>query len=86
MNKKLMNIGFVVLCAVILIVLLKAPPETTKKTPRDKTHENPREYQNCPTCHQSGAEGPKMKADHIDSAGNLKSDHVKCYMCHKEQR
>jgi hypothetical protein len=84
--KKWLNIGFIALCALILIVLWNAPPETTKKTPNDKTHENPKQFERCPTCHIQGGEGPAMRQDHFNREGKLMLDHVKCYMCHKEKR
>ncbi len=80
---KWQNILFVVVCATVLVVLLNAPPETTPKTPFDKTHENPKVYDGCSTCHIPGGEGPEVRDDHVNSKGELLGSHVKCYMCHK---
>ena len=81
--KKWYNIAFVAVCAVVLVVLLKAPPVKTARTPLDETHKTPKVYEGCPTCHVPGGKGPEMIADHYTKSGELRPDHVKCYMCHK---
>ncbi len=81
--KKFANLIFVVVAAIVLFVLLNAPPVSTPRTPADETHATPKKFDTCPTCHLPGGEAPEVKADHLYE-GKLKADHVKCYMCHKE--
>jgi hypothetical protein len=85
MSKKwIYNAIFIVVGVVILAVLLKAPPVSTKRTPDDAVHAKRKEYAACPPCHLAGGEGPTVSADHLTIQGTLKGDHVKCYMCHLE--
>ena len=81
--KKWYNIAFLVICAIVLTVLLKAPPVKTARTPDDATHATPKVFAPCPECHMPGCEGPEMRPYHISKDASLKLDHVKCYMCHK---
>ena len=85
MRKWVLNIGFLVICGTALLVLLLAPPVKTARRPNDPTHtDNPKQFEACPACHMPGGEGPEMVADHFNKAGQLKLDHQKCYMCHKD--
>ncbi len=85
MNKKWIYNGiFIVVGVVILAVLLKAPPVSTKRTPADETHADRKNFVACPACHLPGGEGPQVFADHLTADQTLKLDHVKCYMCHLE--
>jgi hypothetical protein len=76
------NLLFVAVCVGVFLFLYNAPPETTKRTPADETHANPKVFEGCPKCHMPGGEGPQVRPDHI-AGGALRSDHIKCYMCHK---
>ena len=80
--KKISTLIFIAVCAVILIVLLKAPPVKTPRTPDDSTHADPKKFERCPSCHLPGGEGPRVREDHLKD-GQLLPSHAKCYMCHK---
>jgi hypothetical protein len=81
--RKWKNLLFAALITAILIVLFLAPKETTPRTPDNPTHANPRQFENCVTCHMPGGDGPEVRADHLSPEGKLRLDHTKCYMCHK---
>lgn len=82
MTKKYATLIFLAICATVLVVLLKAPPVKTPRTPDDATHVNPKVFEGCPTCHLPGGKGPEVRADHMKE-GKLLLSHTKCYMCHK---
>ena len=78
MNKqKLFNIGFLFISAIIIIVLLLAPKETTPKVPFDENHKRfykmkKREAERfCENCHKtfSKKHPPKQR----------------CLLCHKKE-
>jgi len=84
-NKKrtrILNILFILSCLGILAFLLKAPPESTKKIPRDEIHlkfyplGKKEAEKHCETCHFP--EGPSpLPADHPPK--------YRCLFCHKKQ-
>lgn len=84
MKRYLWTVGFVVVCATVLVVLLKAPPVKTARIPDTPDHKEYKQYERCPACHLPGGKGPEAAKDHIKN-GNLLPDHVKCYMCHKQK-
>ncbi len=84
MNKKkatIYNILFLVTSLGILIFLLKAPPETTVKLPRDKNHavfyHMPKKEaeQHCTQCHGEEAGNP-LPVGHPPK--------YRCLFCHKK--
>ena len=77
------HVGFVVVCATVLVVLLNAPDIKTPRTPDNKTHENPKIFAGCTSCHLPGGDGPEVIPDHLSGQNKLRADHVKCYLCHK---
>ncbi len=80
--KKWMHVGFVGLCAAVLLVLWNAPEVSTPRLPRDDTHRDRKAYAGCPSCHGRGA-GVAMTESHFGADGGLRPDHQKCYFCHK---
>ncbi len=82
MSRTFLHFLFLALCAVILIVLLKAPPVSTPRLPPDRTHADREEYARCPSCHGADADHA-MPEDHFGPDGGPRADHVKCYFCHK---
>lgn len=82
-KKLVINVAFIIICAVILIFLLKAPKETTAPLPHDEIHnrfhamKGKKEAEKfCLDCH-----GPEKKAP-------LPADHPpkhRCLFCHKRQ-
>lgn len=78
----LLNLIFIGVCLAILAFLLKAPPETTKKLPRDEIHnrfhtmgkKDAEKF--CETCHFPEGEVP-LPADHPPK--------YRCLFCHKKQ-
>ncbi len=85
MDKKRSNIYtviFVVICAIILIFLLNAPPETTKKLPYDEIHKKfypmtkKEAERHCQKCHDK------------DKVAPLPEGHppkYRCLFCHKKE-
>jgi len=80
----LINATFIVICAAILIILFKAPKETTSPLPHDDTH-NPffsiaskkEAEQSCLSCHDRGKEAP-LPDNHPPK--------YRCLFCHKRNR
>ncbi|MGV1098306.1 hypothetical protein ACUUL3_02720 [Thiovibrio sp. JS02] len=81
-KNRILNILFVLSCVGILIFLLKAPPESTKKIPRDDNHlkfyemgkKEAEKY--CESCHVPKGTAP-LPADHPPK--------YRCLFCHKKQ-
>ncbi len=82
MSRTFLHFLFLALCAVVLIVLLKAPPVSTPRLPPDQNHAQPKEYSRCPSCHGADAD-TAMPEDHFGTDAKPRTDHVKCYFCHK---
>ena len=82
-NARRANIVFIVICSAVLLVLFRAPRETTPKLPNDPSHRSlltlndKKEAEgSCGDCH-----GP-------DGQAPLRSDHppkFRCLLCHKAQ-
>lgn len=77
----ILNIIFLACCLAILVFLLKAPPETTKRLPQDDIHqafqsmEKKAAEKHCESCHFP--EGPSpLPADHPPK--------YRCLFCHKK--
>jgi hypothetical protein len=75
------NILFIFLCGIILIVLLRAPKETTAKLPHDTQHAKFRVMKSkaeaekfCSKCHSPNGEAP-LPANHPPK--------YRCLFCHK---
>lgn len=86
--KKWYNLAFLAICAIVLVVLLRAPPVSTPRLPQDDTHADRKDYPRCPTCHGPDSSVPMPHAGehtHITEAGVLRPDYAKCYFCHKPQ-
>lgn len=81
MKKYWYHLIFAAACLAVLAFLLRAPKATTPSIPNDADHRERREYTRCPTCHGRGSTSP-MPEDHLSNE-KLRSDHVKCYFCHK---
>ncbi|MDW7712404.1 MAG: hypothetical protein SCH98_18210 [Deferrisomatales bacterium] len=86
--KKWYHLVFVGICVVVLGVLLSAPKVTTPRLPADANHQDPRNYARCPQCH--GADSPvpmptEGEKVHFLPDGSLRTEFVKCYMCHRVQ-
>ena len=82
-NTKRAHVLFVLLCAAILLVLLRAPHETTAKVPNDVQHnrllslKNEQEAEKfCGECH-----GPAGKVPLPDGH----PPKFRCLLCHKTQ-
>lgn len=82
-NKVIVNGAFIVVCASILIFLLKAPKETTSHLPHDENHnrfhaisEKKEAEKYCLDCHAPDKEAP-LAADHPPK--------YRCLLCHKRQ-
>ena len=82
--RKWYHVGFVLICAAVLAILLNAPEVTTPLLPRDTDHSKRKEYERCPACHGPDSDAP-MSADHFGEAGEPRLDHKKCYLCHRVQ-
>lgn len=82
-RKNIYTVIFVVVCALILLVLLQAPPETTQKVPYDENHGRfysmgkKEAEQFCPSCHDQGKVAP-LPEDHPPK--------YRCLFCHKRKR
>jgi cytochrome c553 len=78
---RLFNILFLVGCAAILVFLLKAPPESTKKLPQDEIHlkfhamDKKEAEKHCTACHAPEGQAPLPK-DHPPK--------YRCLFCHKK--
>ena len=80
-NTRLFNILFIAACAAILAFLLAAPPESTKRLPRDQNHiqfysmgkKEAEKY--CSACHAPGGQAPLPK-NHPPK--------YRCLFCHKK--
>lgn len=86
--KKWYNLAFLAICAVVLIVLFRAPPVSTPRLPDDAVHADRKDYPRCPTCHGPDAAVPMPREGdhrHITADGTLRPDYAKCYFCHKPQ-
>lgn len=80
-RRKLFNLGFIVLCAGLLIVLYLAPEETTSPLPSDDLHQEFHEIESkkeadklCAQCHSQQGDFP-LPEDHPDP--------YRCLFCHK---
>lgn len=82
--KKWYHFLFVAVCLAVLLFLLRAPEVTTPRLPRDANHEDRKQYERCPACHEAGSDVP-MPDDHLAEDGVLRPDHAKCYFCHKPE-
>jgi len=84
-NKKtLLNTIFILVCLTILLVLLKAPEETTARLPLDESHlsfqqgmSKKEAEKSCNTCHFPEGVSP-LPEDHPPK--------YRCLFCHKRQR
>lgn len=80
---RLFNILFVVICAAILVFLLKAPPESTTRLPKDETHlqfypmGKKEAEKHCGACHNQ--DGPAPLPD-----GHPPK--YRCLFCHKKHQ
>jgi hypothetical protein len=78
---KLYNILFIVGCVAIIIFLLKAPPESTTKLPKDETHlqfypmDKKEAEKHCALCHTPEGQAP-LPAGHPPK--------YRCLFCHKK--
>jgi hypothetical protein len=80
-RRRLLNLGFVMLCAALLIFLYLAPEETTSPLPKDSIHEEFYAVKSkkeadamCSACHSENGEFP-LPPDHPDP--------YRCLFCHK---
>lgn len=79
----LFNILFIAGCTAILAFLLKAPPESTTKLPRDEIHlqfypmDKKEAERHCPACHAPEAQAP-LPENHPPK--------YRCLFCHKKQK
>lgn len=80
-RRRLLNIGFVLLCAALLIFLYLAPEETTSPLPTDSIHQEFHAIKSkkeadalCSSCHSENGEVP-LPPDHPDP--------YRCLFCHK---
>lgn len=83
-RKILLNIIFILVCLTILVVLLKAPEETTARLPLDEAHlpfqqgmSKKEAEKSCITCHFPEGVSP-LPEDHPPK--------YRCLFCHKRQR
>jgi len=81
-RRRLLNIGFVLLCAALLIFLYLAPEETTSPLPTDSIHQEFHAIKSkkeadalCSSCHAENGEVP-LPPDHPDP--------YRCLFCHKK--
>jgi len=81
-NKRtLFNLLFLAVCAAILIFLLKAPPESTARLPKDEIHlrfhpmDKKEAEKHCAACHASEGQAP-LPANHPPK--------YRCLFCHKK--
>lgn len=78
---RLFNIAFIVGCAAILVFLLKAPPESTTKLPRDDNHlrfyamDKKEAERHCSACHAPEGQAP-LPENHPPK--------YRCLFCHKK--
>ena len=79
----LINIGFIIGCAAILIFLLNAPEETTSPLPHDENHneffaiESKKDAEKfCLNCHDQAAQAP-LPENHPPK--------YRCLFCHKRK-
>jgi uncharacterized paraquat-inducible protein A len=82
-KKLAVNASFVIVCAGILIFLLRAPKETTSHLPHDEIHnrfyaiQDKKEAEtHCLSCHAQDKEAP-LPVDHPPK--------YRCLFCHKRQ-
>jgi hypothetical protein len=80
-NRTILNILFIVLCIAILLFLLNAPKESTKKLPNDEQHapframkDRKEAEKSCGECHSPEGQVPLPK-DHPPK--------YRCLFCHK---
>lgn len=80
-RRRMLNIGFLLLCMALLVFLYLAPEETTSPLPRDEIHlafhaiKSKKEADaHCVSCHAEDGEVP-LPADHPDP--------YRCLFCHK---
>lgn len=83
-KRKWLNIGFVVLCAALLIFLYLAPDETTTPLPKDDTHiefhsiASKKEADKlCISCHVEDGDATPLPDTHPDPH--------RCLFCHKRK-
>ena len=78
---RLFNFLFIAGCAAILVFLLEAPPESTKRLPQDKDHlqfypmDKKEAEKHCTSCHAPNGQAPLPK-DHPPK--------YRCLFCHKK--
>ena len=82
-NKAVSNTLFIVFCIAILLFLLNAPKESTKKLPNDEQHTRFRAMKDrkeaekyCGECHSPEGQAP-LRKDHPPK--------YRCLFCHKTQ-
>ncbi|MFZ5773931.1 MAG: hypothetical protein ACOY3Z_00370 [Thermodesulfobacteriota bacterium] len=81
-NTLLLNLLFAAVCGAILIFLLKAPPESTKKLPKDEIHQGfygmgkKEAEKQCERCHRPDGEAP-LPEGHPPK--------YRCLFCHKRK-
>lgn len=79
----LFNILFIAGCAAVLVFLLKAPPESTTKLPKNEIHrqfyamEKKEAEKHCGACHAPEGQAPLPK-DHPPK--------YRCLFCHKKYK
>jgi cytochrome c2 len=83
--KKWYHVGFVVICAGVLAVLLSAPEVTTPLLPSNADHSDRKDFERCPSCHAPESDAP-MPTDHLDKGGEPRPDRKKCYFCHRVEK
>ena len=80
---RLLNILFLAGCAAILAFLLKAPPESTKKLPKDEKHlqfytmDKKEAEKHCGVCHAPDGQVPLPKGH---------PPKYRCLFCHKKYK
>lgn len=78
---RLFNILFIAVCGAILVFLFKAPPESTKKLPRDENHlkfysmDKKEAEKHCGACHAPEGQYP-LPEGHPPK--------YRCLFCHKK--
>lgn len=78
------HLAFVAICTAVLLFLLNAPEVSTPRLPGDTIHQDRKDYPRCPSCHGPDTESA-MPKDHFGAQDKIRSDHLKCYFCHKPQ-